>query len=344
MSGAAVANLPEDLSPEQARGLLELVPRLDGRRVLVVGDWVADEFVFTGAGRVSREAPVLILRHERSTIVPGAAANAVANIAALGGVPVACAQVGEDEWGERLSEQLAERGTVLSGLQRRPAWPTPRKCRILAGDRNVALQQVVRVDHGCDPCPPAELPDVATLLDDVDGVLLSDYGLGFVTDELVARCLDGAKERGLTTCLDSRHRLLDHPGIDACTPSEQELEEALGGSVESAETRAEMAGAALDRTHAKVMVLTRGSQGMEVYQPGQPTVSLAAFGSGGVADVTGAGDTVIATFSLALAAGIDAVDAARLANVAAGIVVTKIGTETASPEEIAAALRTRAED
>jgi rfaE bifunctional protein kinase chain/domain len=343
--------LPSSLPPRHRRrkssappssagpGLAPLVRELRGRRILVIADLVADEFVITGEPRVSREAPVLILRHVETRVLPGGGANAAANVAALGGVPVILGEVGDDELGSQLVAQLAARGADVDRITRRPGLATPRKTRFLAGDRNVALQQVVRVDRIEMPRrSPSEMrrtrQAVQDALSNVDGVLVSDYGLGFVTPELVAP----ACGRDTMIALDSRHRLLDHRDVSVATPSEQELEAALGTTFPGPAELERGGREVLSHLRSRALLLTRGSLGMLLFEPGRRTVRIPAFGTGTVADVTGAGDTVIATLALALAAGASHEDAARLANAAAGIKVTKMGTATVSAAELSAAL------
>lgn len=324
-------------------GLGALVPRLKGRRVLVVADLVVDEFVIAGEPRVSREAPVLILRYLERRFLPGGGANAVANVAALGGIPVVLGQVGDDEAGRLLLRELQSRGADTSAVLTRKGMRTPRKTRFLAGDKNVALQQVVRIDRIETPEPDARAERLAErraqrLAADCDAVLASDYGLGFVTPSLVAHARRGAAGSGAPVALDSRYRLLEHAGVTVATPSEVEIEASLGVTLRNRAAVERAGRETLEALGAKALVLTRGSQGMMVFEPARPTLEIPAHGTGSVADVTGAGDTVISTLTLALAAGASVQDAARLANAAAGVKVTKMGTATVSPEELLAAL------
>lgn len=324
--------------------LARLVPKLRGRRVLVVADLVVDEFVITGEPRVSREAPVLILKYRDRRFLPGGGANAAANVAALGGVPVILGEVGDDRAGKLLVEALERLGADTGSVLVRKGWRTPRKTRFLAGDKNVALQQVVRIDRVEPRQPDARLARLAgaraeRLARGCDAVLASDYGLGFVTPELVARARGAAGRAPVAA--DSRYRLLEHAGVDVATPSEVEIEAATQRDLSAPEALERAGREALEALGAKALVLTRGSQGMLLFEPTRPTVAIPAHGSGSVADVTGAGDTVIATLTLALAAGASYLDAAHLANVAAGVKVTKMGTATVAPAEILASLRSR---
>ena len=333
-------------TPVAAHGqLIHLVQAFAGKRVLVYADLVIDEFVITGEPRISREAPVLILKFMQRRFVPGGGANAAANVAALGGVPVVVGEVGDDPAGERLVELLQETGADTSGILVRPGGRTPRKTRFLAGDKNVALQQVLRVDR-IEPFVHDEAfldrvkEQVARLLPDVSGVLVSDYGLGFVQPGTVDRLLVRSQHRrDARIALDSRYRLFDYQGVDVATPSEPELEAALGRTFTGPAALENAGREARSRLGSRAIVLTRGSQGMVLYEDGESTESVPAFGTGTVADVTGAGDTVIAAMSLALAADATFGQAARIANAAAGIAVTKMGTATVAAAELVDALQ-----
>lgn len=320
------------------------VERFRGRRVLVHADLVADELLVTQTSRVSREAPVLILEYRSHRIVPGGGANAAANIAALGGVPVVVGEVGDDDAGRALIAELRRLGAETDVVAVRADGATPRKTRVLAGDVNVALQQVVRIDS-IRPFPRDERSRravaeiVARALPGVDGVLVSDYGLGFVDPETVGEWILRSPERPrLRIALDSRHRLFAYPGVDVAAPSEPEVEAALGRPLASDESILRAGTDARERLSARALVLTRGSLGLVLFEDGAQPLAVPAFGHGSVADVTGAGDTVVATLSLALAAGASHAVAARLANTAAGIVVTKMGTATVAPDELTEAL------
>ena len=323
--------------------LVALVGQLAGRKVLVIADLIVDEFVTTSEPRVSREAPVLILKYRDRRFVAGGGANAAANVAALGGIPLVLGEVGDDAAGAKLIESLATAGANTSGIFTRRGSRTPRKTRFLAGDKHVALQQVVRVDRieplEHDAAFREEVRAVAgPLLAEADAILVSDYGLGFAEPALVRQILALGRKPGARVAVDSRYRLFEHVGADVATPSEPEIEAVLGRPL-SDEASIEAGGRqALERLGARALILTRGSQGMLVMEDGRPTRAVAAFGNGSVADVTGAGDTVIATLSLALAVGADWHLAARLANAAAGIAVTRMGTATVSPAELLAAL------
>ncbi len=331
---------------DSAGPYLALIDALAGRRVAVVGDVVADEFVYGRVARVSREAPVLILEYDSTEIVPGGAGNAANNVAALGGLVRLAAVVGRDEPGARLVAAL-HRGVDRSGVLRLLGAATPVKTRILAGGIHSAKQQVVRIDRGvgrrADMRARAAFERAALKgVKDADAVLVSDYGSGLVTPALVSR-LRGALQRRSTPVqllIDSRYRLLAYRGLTACTPNEPEVEQALGVRINDNPRVLERAGRTLlAQTRMRAVLITRGSRGMALFEPDRPTVHIPIFGTDEIADVTGAGDTVVATVTLALAAGASFEQAARLANFAGGLVVMKRGTATVSASELRDAVR-----
>lgn len=326
--------------------LLALTGALADKKVAVVGDIVADEFVYGRVARVSREAPVLILEYDSTEIVPGGAGNAANNVAALGGRAALVAVVGRDVPGRRLVAALHRR-VDSRYLFRAPGSPTPVKTRILAGGIHSAKQQVVRIDRAvARPIEPGTRAafERATL-DAVlraDAVLVSDYGSGLVTPAFVTR-LRGALRRErlpVPVLVDSRYRLLNYSGLTACTPNESEVEQALGVRINDTPRVLERAGREiLERTRMQAVLITRGSRGMALFVRDAATVHIPIFGTDSIVDVTGAGDTVVATVTLALAAGATFEAAARLANYAGGLVVMKRGTATVDPDELREAIR-----
>lgn len=327
--------------------LLALVDAFAKRTVLVVGDLIADEFIYGRVARVSREAPVLILQYDATQVIPGGAGNAANNVAALGGRAKLAGLVGTDVEGRRLLAAF-RRGVDRSGVVRTAAYQTPVKTRILAGGAHSAKQQVVRIDRETGwplsaPIGAALAARIAAAIGRADAILLSDYGSGLVSPRLarVIQAMVSRRKRGAVPMLvDSRYRLLEYRGLTTCTPNESEVEQALGVRIGDNQSALEGAGRALlSRTRSQAVLITRGSRGMALFEPKRPTVHIPIFGSDEVADVTGAGDTVIATFGLALAAGATFVDAARLANYAGGLVVMKRGTATISAPELADAIR-----
>jgi rfaE bifunctional protein kinase chain/domain len=322
-----------------------LVRGFRGRRVLVLADLVADEFVYGRVERISREAPVLILRHDATDVRLGGGANAVHNIQTLGATPLPFGVVGKDAHGRRLRALLREKGIAAQGVKSEPAYPTPVKSRLLAGRAHSTKQQVVRLDRYA-PLPPRSAARRAveralrSFRGPVHGVLVSDYGCGLLDAALVRAAVAFARRRRVPVTVDSRFALLRFRGMTAVTPNEPEVEEALGVSIGHDRRRLEAAGRELLRKlECKAVLVTRGSDGMALFEPGRDPLHIPIHGTDEVADVTGAGDTVIAAFTLALAAGATPSEAARLANFAGGIVVMKHATATVSASELLAAVR-----
>jgi rfaE bifunctional protein kinase chain/domain len=326
--------------------LIRLVDRFAGRRVAVVGDLIADEFIYGRIDRVSREAPVLILKYDSTEIVPGGAGNAANNAASLGARVRAVGLVGRDDAGRRLVAHLHRR-VDRRGIVRLAPYRTPTKTRILAGGVHSVKQQVVRIDRSGSPeitaaARRAVLARALAAASAVDVVVLSDYGGGLATPALAAAILAGARRRGRrpAVLVDSRYDLFRYRRLTACTPNEPEVERLLGVRIDDNAGVLERAGrSVLRRTAMQAVLVTRGSRGMALFEPGRPTLHIPIFGSDQIADVTGAGDTVIATVAVALAAGASFADAARLANYTGGLVVMKRGTATVSAEELRAAIR-----
>jgi D-glycero-beta-D-manno-heptose-7-phosphate kinase len=322
--------------------LLQIIDRFSSMRVAIFGDLLVDEFIYGQISRVSREAPVLILNYDSTEIVPGGAGNAATNVAALGGAAIAIGFTGQDETGRRLLQALRPSVDVRSVLRPR-AFRTPTKTRILAGGIHSAKQQVVRIDRGTAPDVAerdrqsirAKLVKTASRC---DALLVSDYGGGAVLPQLVAEAQTSLRRRGHETApvlIDSRYSLFRYRGMTTCTPNESEVEQLLGIHIGENARILERAGReVLRRTRSKAVLITRGSRGMALFEPNLPTVHIPIYGSDQIADVTGAGDTVIATMTLALAAGSSFLEAARLANYAGGIVVMKRGTATVSADEL----------
>ncbi len=328
-----------------SRPLADLRPWVEAfrdRRVVVWGDLVADRFLLGSTTRVSREAPALVLRYEGEDVRPGAAGNAALNVAALGADVAVFGQVGNDDAGRRLSSDLADAGIDISGVNRRDDGSTPVKTRIMAGGSHTVRQQILRIDDEHVWQPSTDIDAIKRLtakLTNTDALLVSDYGLGTVSPAAYAELRAAAGVANIPVTVDSRHRLLDFRGATAVTPNESEVEGVLHIHLDDDRKAIERAGSELlDRLGCDNVLITRGSQGMAVFQKHQPPVHLPIHGTDQIADVTGAGDTVIATLTLAFAAGADVVTGAWLATVAAGLVVLKHGTATISHSELVAAL------
>ena len=320
--------------------LLALVDALAGRRVVIAGDVIADEFIYGEIARVSREAPVLILNYDSTEIVPGGAGNAAGNVASLGGAARLAGVTGRDETGRRLLATLKSRRIDVDAVLRPAGYRTPTKTRILAGGIHSAKQQVVRIDRAAsgtidEASRAAFEARVLRAVRAADALLVSDYGSGLVRPQLVTEARRAFRDKKGIILVDSRYNLLKFRGMTACTPNESEVEQALGVRIGDNARALERAGRALlAETRAAAVLITRGSRGMALFEADRPTVHIPIVGSDQIADVTGAGDTVIATMTLALSAGAPFDDAARLANYAGGLVVMKRGTATVSASEL----------
>lgn len=326
--------------PKEADRLRKIVAAFPNITITVLGDMVADEFVFGEISRVSREAPVLILKHRERTVVPGGGANAANNLAALGVNVLPVGVIGDDEPGRLLLKYFRHQRIAVSGVLKDKTYATVTKTRILAGMTHTTRQQVVRVDREPNGPPNAHLTRELYLAarnyaHASDAVLVSDYGYGSATPALVSALREKGKLESVPIILDSRYRMLQYEGVTAATPNEPEIEDALGIRIGPDWNKLVAAGGQLmARMKLQSLVITRGRDGMVAFDRKHRPADIPIFGSDQVADVTGAGDTVISAFTAALAAGATTEEAAQLANYAGGIVVMKRGTATVSQEEL----------
>jgi rfaE bifunctional protein kinase chain/domain len=325
------------------RSLRTTVERFSGKTILVLGDLIADEYVYGKPARISREAPVLILRYDSREVRLGGAANASHNVHTIGGRVIPVGVVGNDPAGDEIMALFRSLGINADGIRRADDRPTPVKTRIMAGGYQSTRQQVVRVDRE----PPASLNSVIEefLLQaltewgsQADAILLSDYGYGTVTPRLLDAALALSRQNGRLVTADSRYDLLKFRGVNAATPNEPEVEEMVGFALTDGPALEKAGRQILDRLDARYLLVTRGSRGMALFERDGPSTFLPIYGSDEIADVTGAGDVVISTFTLALAAGATPAAAAGLANVAGGLKVMKRGTAPITRAELLQAL------
>ncbi len=319
-----------------------LLERFDTVRLVVLGDFLIDEFVFGEISRVSREAPVLILHYQETHVCPGGAANTVANAAALGARVLPIGVVGDDRGADELTDMWPAQ-VDKSGLIRESTARTTRKSRILAGSFHSFQQQVVRMDYET-PIPyrvaweKKVLESLSSALAQTDALVISDYSLGNITARIRREATASAKERGIPVIIDSRDHPSAFPGATTVTPNITEVEgtmrRVIGHDPAKLERYGEMA---RRRWKVETLLVTRGKLGMSLFSR-SGILHIRAHGSDEAVDVTGAGDTVAATYATALAAGADFESAARLANVSAGLVVMKKGTSTVTRDELANAM------
>ncbi len=330
--------------PKQSERLKKIVESFPKVTITVVGDLVADEFVFGEISRVSREAPVLILKHRERSVVPGGGANAIYNLAELGVNVLPVGVIGDDEPGRLLLKQFRHKRIPVSGVLKDKQYTTVTKTRILAGMTHTARQQVVRLDREPESEPNSHLKRELVLaareyVRASDALLVSDYGYGSASPAILNEIRGKGTAAGVPVVLDSRFRMLQFSGVTAATPNEPELEEALGVRVGQDWKRlCSAAEQIMSRMKLQSLLVTRGRDGMVAFTRRHKPVDIPISGSDQVADVTGAGDTVIATFTAALAAGASSEEAAHLANYAGGIVVMKRGTATVSRQELLRAI------
>ena len=318
--------------------LISIIRRFPQRRILVVGDSVADQFIYGAINRVSREAPVFILRHEHTETVPGGAANCALNLATLGAQVSLVSVAGDDEAGRALVEKLQAAGVDCEGLLMSPTLRTTTKVRILAGQLHSTRQQVIRIDYD-EPLNDPELRErlrerVLEQAQAADAVIISDYNYGVSDAAMASFTRDAAAARNIPVLADSRFQLSNFAGFTSATPNQDEVEQLLGRQLSNSD-ELETAGEELrDRLGYRALLVTRGSNGMMLLEDGVAAVHLQAVGAHDPVDVTGAGDTVMAAYTLALASDSSFPDAAQLANYAGGIVVMKRGTASVTREEL----------
>lgn len=326
------------------RSLAEYVEQFAGKRVLLLGDFVADEFQFGEISRVSREAPVLILRHRETRVLPGGGANAANNFAALGARVSAVSVVGDDAAGDALLAEFRRKKVDVSGVLRAKGWATPTKSRFLAGWTHTVSQQVLRVDRE----PETPLPEhvrknlqqaLRSRLRTADALAVSDYGFGVAIPELLASVTRGRSGR-IPVTVDSRYSLHAYArsGATSATPNESELEALHAVRIgKDLLTLLHCGEATRHKLRLRALLVTRGKDGMALFER-SGVMHIAVHGSDQAVDVTGAGDTVLAAYTLGLACGASPFESAHIANIAGGLVVMKRGTATISREELLEAI------
>jgi rfaE bifunctional protein kinase chain/domain len=328
---------------DAAARLRAVVDGFAGQTLLVIGDLVADEYLFGTPARISREAPVLILRFRERAVMLGGSGNAAHNVHTLGARVLPVGVIGDDVAGGELLGLFRAGDIPTEGIVTEAGRVTPVKTRIMAGGYQATRQQVVRLDREPtgEPQPITEdalLARLTALAPRADAIIVSDYGYGTVTPRLWEGVTTLARRRDLIVSVDSRYDLPRFTGATAVTPNETELAQLAGGPVDD-ERAIEKAGRqVLERLGVRLLLVTRGSRGMALLERDGATSFIAIHGTDEIADVTGAGDTVISTFTLALTGGAAPIEAATLANVAGGAVVMKRGTAAVTPAELRQAL------
>lgn len=321
---------------------------MQGRSILVIGDMVADIYLDGRISRISREAPVLVLEQAGEKVVAGGAANVVNNIATLGGKVHAVGLVGRDKSADGLRAILAANDADVRGLIADDSRPTISKTRIIAGGRATVSQQIVRIDRESKapmaPAVEAELRAyIESILPTVEGVVISDYGSGTVTEGLQSLLIDYCRAHDIPSIVDSRYAVRRFSGIGYVKQNDAEIAAAMGRELATTEDIIRAAEELREELHAKGVLVTRGELGMVLVEHGA-VHEIPVSDKSEVFDVSGAGDTCVATVILALAAGVAPATAARLSNIASGIAVRKLGTSTVSVRELAEAIEKSREE
>jgi D-glycero-beta-D-manno-heptose-7-phosphate kinase len=316
--------------------LINNLRRFGDQRIVILGDAIADRFLHGSISRVSREAPVFILRHQQTETLPGGAANCAMNMVALGAQVSLISVTGVDEAGNELRAKLESAGVNVEGIITSEKIQTTTKVRILAGHSHSNKQQVIRIDYEGPALDDVELREALVKkleqsITKANAIVISDYNYGVVDARAIETIRQVAK---IPVLVDSRFRLSEFTGFTAATPNQEEVENLAGASISSAEQLETAAKELKQRLGHRALLVTRGPQGMMLLEDDAPPLHIPAVGAQQAVDVTGAGDTVIATFALALAGGASFADAARLANYAGGLVVMKRGTATVSQTEL----------
>ena len=319
--------------------LIDFVDKFKGKRILIVGDMIADVYLHGDISRISREAPVLVLIEKDEKTVPGGAANVVNNVATLGGKAFAVGILGKDRGALNLKHSLEENGVDTNGMFCDETRKTITKTRVIAGGRATVSQQVVRIDRECSAPLSAVyekelLQYIKEVMPQIQGVVMSDYGSGTITPKIRDLILQMTKEYDIPSIIDSRYDIFNFVGTDYVKQNDAELSRAVGIKINSEEKLYAAAHDFLIKMQAKGILITRGEKGMTLFEACGDVHNIPVSDKSEVFDVSGAGDTCVAAFITALAAGAQPAQAAEISNFASGIAVRKMGTATVSDTEL----------
>ncbi len=321
----------------------ELANKFHGKRILVIGDLIADVYLNGRIARISREAPVLVLEEIGKTVVAGGAANVVANLAEMGGDVYAVGMVGDDFYGEELKNILKRHKIHIEGIVTDKTRPTISKTRVIAGGRATVDQQVVRIDRE-DKDPLSKKVEAALIakldkiLPNIDGIVLSDYGSSTITKSIKTLVINHAGKNKIPNIVDSRYNIGDYEGVGFVKQNDEELAAAVEIPVTNMTSLISAGSELLKKLNANGILITRGEAGMSLFERGGAVHHIPVSNVSEVYDVSGAGDTCVATFILGLTANFPPVMAARIANYASGIAVRKLGTSTVNIKELISVL------
>ncbi len=337
-------SLDTPISVPVSTHLRALIRAFAGKRVLVIGDMVADEYLIGRPTRISREAPVLILELDEERTIPGGASNVAVNASSLGSEVFLSGVVGNDVPGQKLRRAIAALHMHQEGLISDEHRPTSTKARILAGSPQIVQQHVVRLDRVdtsdvSEPYKSQLIAYIQQVLPTIDAVVLSDYENGMISPEIIESCIPAARALNKVVVVDAHGSLFRFQGVTALTPNQPEAEATLKMTIRNEDDLNEAGQRLLTGSNAQGVLITRGSEGISLFETGKTPLHLPIyplplpFGSE-IVDTNGAGDTVAATFTLALTAGATMYEAAYLANAAAALVVRRLGCASNTPEEL----------
>ncbi len=330
------------MTQEQLKHYEEIISRFSSPHIAVIGDIVADHYVYGKPLKLSREAPVLVVRHDGEAILPGSAGNTILNLAALGCRVTPVSRLGVDAAGETLLDIFQEKKISTDFIEKTRDFPTTTKMRILAGDDHTSKQQVIRIDKEVlGPFPEAIerriLDHIEALKDTVDAFIISDYGYDLISPGILKTLKEVAKNH--FTVVDSRYRIRAFAGAHVMTPNQSEAQRAAGRNIDSETDLRTVGEELLASLDLEALIITMGNRGMALFEKGGETTRIPIAGSNEIIDVTGAGDTVASVLTLAKVCGASYRDAAHLANFSGGIVVMKPGAATLSPDELLTFIR-----
>ncbi len=319
--------------------LQNTIKKMQGYKILVIGDMVADIYLYGTIDRISREAPVLVLKQSREQVIPGGAANVANNIATLGGTVYPCGFIGTDNAAHKLRKALELNGANTEALLAFPQRKTITKTRVIAGGRATVSQQVVRIDVDNSSFPEDDMQKelqhtILALISKCDGIVLSDYGSGTLSPKLTNTIIKSAKELKIPVIVDSRYDICRFTGVSYIKQNDAELANAVKMPTHTLPELKKAAKTLLNLLQAEGILVTRGENGMLLLLKNDDAFDIPISDKSEVYDVSGAGDTCVATFILALAGGSSPLIAAQLSNFAAGIAVRKMGTATVNQVEL----------
>jgi len=322
------------MKSQNFKSLEKIVRAFKGRSVMVVGDLILDEFIWGDVSRISPEAPVPVVWVKKESFMPGGASNVANNLSSLGAKVYSVGVIGDDERGAILKNSLEQKGIDTSGVLVDGTRPTTLKTRVVAGHQQVVRIDKEKTDHLSESMVRRMIDSIKMLMGKVDAVIIEDYGKGVITPKLLQKVVPLAKRSNRIISVDPKEEHFKYyRGITVITPNNHEASRAVGFEIKDDKTLKKAGAALLSKVGCKIALVTLGENGMAVFSKGKPMKHIPTVAQE-VFDVSGAGDTVIAAYTLGLASGGDPVKSAYIANCAAGIVVGKVGIAVVDPAEL----------